>query len=155
MKKIAILPKLYDANGDIRKQWFVYYSFRDPATDKMKRFKVFEGLSDKNLNKKERYIIAEILINDLTARMRQGWNPFAESTEFLFENNLLPRNTAKISAAEAGVPMYHIQKQNGHASLRSTEVYMKNKIGFTSEQIKTQFPPLDEPYINQRNFMQN
>jgi integrase len=99
MKKIAILPKLYDGNGDIRKKWFVYYSFRNPTTDKMERFRVFEGLADTNSNKKERYMTAEILIKDLTARMKQGWNPFAESTEFLFENNLLPRNTAKISAA--------------------------------------------------------
>jgi hypothetical protein len=97
-KKIAILPKLYDANGDIRKTWFVYYSFRNPATDKMERFKLFEGFKLLK-TKKERYMKAEILIKDLTARMRQGWNPFAESTEFLFENNLLPRNTAKISAA--------------------------------------------------------
>ena len=51
--------------------------------------------------------------------------------------------------------MYHIQQQNGHASLRSTEVYMKNKVGFTSEQIKTQFPSLDKKHVDQRNFNQN
>lgn len=100
MKKIAILPKLYDANGDIRKPWFVFYSFRNPANAKMERFKVFEGLKTLK-TKKERYAKAEILINDLTFRLKQGWNPFGEnSKEFLFENNLLPCNIAKMNKNE-------------------------------------------------------
>ena len=38
-KKIVILPKLNDAGGNLSKKWFVYYSVRDPRTDKMERFK--------------------------------------------------------------------------------------------------------------------
>ena len=38
-KKIVILPKLNDAGGDLSKKWFIYYSVRDPRTDKMKRFR--------------------------------------------------------------------------------------------------------------------
>lgn len=34
-KKIVILPKLNDAGGDLSKKWFIYYSVRDPRTDKM------------------------------------------------------------------------------------------------------------------------
>ena len=34
-KKIVILPKLNDAGGNLSKKWFVYYSIRDPRTDKM------------------------------------------------------------------------------------------------------------------------
>lgn len=45
--KVAILPKLYDANGDIRKKWFVYFSYRNPADNKMTRFRVFEGFGCK------------------------------------------------------------------------------------------------------------
>ena len=41
--KIAILPKLYFANGDIRKKWIVYFSYRNPADNRMTRFRVFEG----------------------------------------------------------------------------------------------------------------
>lgn len=44
-KKLVILPKLNDAGGDLSKKWFVYYSVRDPRTDKMERFKDHAGLS--------------------------------------------------------------------------------------------------------------
>ena len=43
VKKIAILPKLYDANGNIKKKWFVFFSYRNPADGKMKRFRIFDG----------------------------------------------------------------------------------------------------------------
>lgn len=103
MKKIAILPKLYDAYGNIQKNWFVFYSFRDPASNKMQRFKVFEGLNILK-TKKERYAKAESMINDLTFKIKQGWNPFEENKEkFVFENKLLPHYVAKMHKNEHAI----------------------------------------------------
>ncbi|ATA93039.1 integrase [Capnocytophaga canimorsus] len=31
------IPKIYDANGDLSKRWYVYFSFRNPKTGKMER----------------------------------------------------------------------------------------------------------------------
>jgi len=59
--KIAILPKLYDANGNIKKRWFIYFSYRNPKDNKMKRFKVYDGFATL-YTKKERYAHAEKLI---------------------------------------------------------------------------------------------
>ena len=30
-------PKIYIANGDLSKRWYVYYSYRNPKTGKMER----------------------------------------------------------------------------------------------------------------------
>jgi hypothetical protein len=36
------------------------------------------------------------------------------------------------------------QRQNGHSSMRSTEEYLKNKIGFRSPEIEKNFPALEK-----------
>ena len=36
-KKQFSLPKIYDANSDLSKRWYLYYSFRNPTTDKLDR----------------------------------------------------------------------------------------------------------------------
>ena len=39
-------PKIYDANGDLSKRWFVYYSFRNPLTDKLERqTPIYDGIN--------------------------------------------------------------------------------------------------------------
>ena len=30
-------PKIYDAGGDLSKRWYVYYSVRNPETDRLER----------------------------------------------------------------------------------------------------------------------
>ncbi|AMD84915.1 hypothetical protein SAMN05444369_102235 [Capnocytophaga haemolytica] len=30
-------PKVYDAGGDLSKRWYVYYSVRNPETDRLER----------------------------------------------------------------------------------------------------------------------
>ena len=37
MKKEYLTPKIYDANGDLTKRWYVYFSFRNPQTGKLER----------------------------------------------------------------------------------------------------------------------
>lgn len=52
------------------------------------------------------------------------------------------KHTGNARAEDAGIPMYARQRQNGHSSMRSTEEYLKNKIGFRSEELEKQFPSL-------------
>lgn len=94
--KIAILPKLYDANGNIRKKWFVYFSYRNPADNKMTRFRLFEGFGTV-FTKKERYAIAEKMIADYTTRLHNGWNPFAEDPRgAVYDDNLRYATVARV-----------------------------------------------------------
>lgn len=86
--KIAILPKLYDANGNIKKRWFIYFSYRNPKDNKMKRFKVYDGFATL-YTKKERYAHAEKLIKEYTDRLNSGWDPYNEDLNgAIYEDNL-------------------------------------------------------------------
>ena len=97
--KIAILPKLYDANGNIKKQWFIYFSYRNPADNKMTRFKVFEGLGTA-YTKKEKYAVAQKVIADYTQRLKSGWNPFEEDRKgAIYEDNLRYSSIARVYQA--------------------------------------------------------
>jgi hypothetical protein len=31
------IPKIYDAKGDLSKRWYVYFSYRNPKTNKLVR----------------------------------------------------------------------------------------------------------------------
>ena len=37
------IPKIYNANGNLDKRWYVYFSFRNPATGKLVRQKNVYG----------------------------------------------------------------------------------------------------------------
>lgn len=87
-KKMVILPKLNDAGGDISKKWFVYYSVRNPRTDKMERFKIFSELG-KAKSKNSRYQVAESIIEEYTDKLKIGWTPFdADKSGIIYEDEL-------------------------------------------------------------------
>lgn len=93
-KKLVILPKLNDAGGDLSKKWFVYYSVRDPRTDKMERFKDHAGLSCPE--ESERRSLATEKIQALTEKLKRGWTPFLDDTEAIYEDQLQYKNVADI-----------------------------------------------------------
>jgi len=68
-KKIAILPKLHDANGNMKSRWFIYFSFRDPKDNVMKRFKIYDGFAT-IFNRKARYEHAEQQIKIYAERLQ-------------------------------------------------------------------------------------
>jgi len=43
VKKKYSNPKIYDANGDLKKRCYIYFSYLDPKTGKMKRVTPFYG----------------------------------------------------------------------------------------------------------------
>ncbi|MHC1707460.1 MAG: tyrosine-type recombinase/integrase [Bacteroidales bacterium] len=85
-KKIAILAKLNDGDGDLTKQWFIYFSYRDHRSGKMIRIREFEGLTQKT--KRDRYKAAERLIQNINHKLRKGWNPLQDVTEDLYEDQV-------------------------------------------------------------------
>ena len=93
-KKIVILPKLNDAGGDLSKKWFVFYSVRDPRTDKMERFRVFEGLNIPDEAKRRKLAVAKIA--ELTQKLKCGWTPFLDNEEAIYEDQLQYKTVAEI-----------------------------------------------------------
>lgn len=52
------------------------------------------------------------------------------------------KHTGNICADNAGIPRREIQDQNGHTTIQTTEIYMKNRHGRRSENIIEKFPRL-------------
>jgi len=82
-------PKLYDADGDLSRQWYVYYNFKHPETGKNERFRV--AVSRGLKTKMARYEKAAVIKKELKRKLLQGYNPF------VFDDK---RNTNCIEALE-------------------------------------------------------
>jgi integrase len=85
-QKLVILPKLNHCGGDPAKQWFVYYSCRNPKSGKMVRFRVYDGFTD--LSPKEKYQHAKQLIDLYSERLKAGWSPFTDTSEALYTDHI-------------------------------------------------------------------
>ena len=57
------------------KEWYISYSVKDPATSKMKRFRI---KVNRIKSLKERRIAAKVIMARLTEQLSLGWNPILE-----------------------------------------------------------------------------
>jgi integrase len=78
-KKQYSSPTIYDAKGDLSKRWYVYYSFRNPASDKLERqTPIYAGVNQfKTL--KERKEAIKILAKAVETILENGFNPYDDS----------------------------------------------------------------------------
>lgn len=74
MKALYTPPKLYSANGDITKDWYVYLTYNK----KQYRYKLGINLIK---NRKEREAEGRAIIAALTIKLNSGWNPETKETE--------------------------------------------------------------------------
>lgn len=93
-QKLIILPKLCDCSGDLSRQWFIFYSVRDPHTGKMVRFRHYEGFT--GLSREERIEHAKQLIESFSIRLRSGWTPFIDDTRAVYNDQLEYKTVAEI-----------------------------------------------------------
>lgn len=98
-KKMVILPRIYNAGGDLSKQWFVEYSIRDPRNDKMMR-KRESGSINKQGTLQSRQKAAEKLRAELTRKLKNGWSPLEEDTAVIYEDHLQYRQIADMYVAK-------------------------------------------------------
>ena len=80
------MPKLCNCSGKLKKQWFVYYSVRDPKTGKMHRFRHYDGFA--GLNELQRYQHAQAVIEDYTTKLKTGWTPFTDDQTVIYDSHL-------------------------------------------------------------------
>lgn len=93
-KKLIRLPHLNDAGGDTRKQWYVEYAVRNPKTDKMERFRVYDGLTD--IIPEKRRLVAEKIIQEYTTKLLNGWSPLGEPERYVYEDQLVYTELARV-----------------------------------------------------------
>jgi len=73
-------PKIYDANGDLSKRWYLYFSYRNPETGKLERMKNIYGKVNRYKTKTERYSVLNIYKKRLKKFLVAGYNPFEDNT---------------------------------------------------------------------------
>jgi site-specific recombinase XerD len=64
-----------DCGGDLKKQWFVYYSFLNPKTNKFDRYKVFKEINQET-TKADRYDLANYYVKLINGWLEKGGSPF-------------------------------------------------------------------------------
>jgi len=87
LKKKYSTPNIYDANGDLSKRWYVYYSFRNPETDKLERqTHIYAGVN-KFKNLRERKNAIKILAQAVENILENGYNPYEDEEIGTTEND--------------------------------------------------------------------
>ncbi|WP_149277660.1 tyrosine-type recombinase/integrase [Pareuzebyella sediminis] len=74
-------PKIYSGKGDLKKRWYVYFSFRDPKTGKMKRQTPFYGIANKFKTKEDRLSVLVTYRKVLLRLLKEGYDPYGDNTE--------------------------------------------------------------------------
>ena len=75
------MPHLNDCRGDIKKQWYVEYSIRNPKTGKMERVKIYDKIN-KFSTYDERFDYAKKIIKDYSKQIKNGTISFQEFIEY-------------------------------------------------------------------------
>ena len=84
MKKNYSIPKIYHGGDDydIKKRWYVYYSFRNPESGKLVRQSpIFANFNRLHKTKKERLKIFKILRETLEHLLKDGYSPYENQSE--------------------------------------------------------------------------
>ncbi|MDO7173905.1 tyrosine-type recombinase/integrase [Mariniflexile sp. AS56] len=72
-------PKIYDADGDLSKRWYVYFSFQDPKTGRLKRMKNIYGKTNRYKTKESRYFLLGLYRKRLLRLLQEGYSPFQDN----------------------------------------------------------------------------
>ncbi|MDC6363994.1 MULTISPECIES: tyrosine-type recombinase/integrase [Flavobacteriaceae] len=96
MKRAFSEPKIYTGGADAKswsklpkkeqrdalaKDWYVYYSFRDPSTGKLKRQPNIKAGANRYGTKRQRYAHLRTIQRNLTFLLEAGFSPYADNTE--------------------------------------------------------------------------
>lgn len=76
-------PKIYTAKGDLKKRWYVYFSFRDPENGKLKRLTPIYGKANSYKTTEERLEVLTVYRKTLLKLLKEGFNPFEDNTKLL------------------------------------------------------------------------
>lgn len=74
-------PKIYSDNGDLKKRWYVNFSFRNPKTGRIKRQNPFYGIANKYKTKEDRLSVLVTYRKVLLRLLKQGYDPYGDNTE--------------------------------------------------------------------------
>ncbi|OJJ21390.1 hypothetical protein BKI52_12590 [marine bacterium AO1-C] len=82
---IAIFPQINNAGGSLDKDWYVFFSYRHPRTNRMKRFRVTKGINQ-HKTKKARLNACKKIQQDYRRKLEDKWNPFTDGDRLYADN---------------------------------------------------------------------
>jgi len=77
-KKLYSEPKIYDAGGDLKKRWYVYFSYRNPKTGRLERQAPVYADLQRYKTLRERRAAARNLREAVASVLSQGYDPFMD-----------------------------------------------------------------------------
>jgi hypothetical protein len=126
--KMARTAQLHNCKGDVSKQWFVYFSYRNPETGKLQRFRISEGFSQYK-TAEARMAYAQQLIASINLKLKSGWNPFTNE-------NVLYKLVDDATIYQTRLLTFHLQailnKCRPELRLKSFQSYQSHLNGFIS-----------------------
>ena len=113
MKRQYTLPKIYHGgdNFDLKKRWYVYFSYRNPETDLLERQpNIYMSVNQNNKTVKERLRALKLIQKNLTKLLKEGHSPYqisAEINEKSIKNALLfAFEIKKRTLSDTSIPDY-------------------------------------------------
>lgn len=82
-KKNYSEPKIYDANGNIAKRWYIYFSFRNPDTGLLVKQTPIYGGANNFKTKQERYEVLNAYCKSLKKLLEEGLSPYEDNEKTL------------------------------------------------------------------------
>ncbi len=79
LKNLFSAPKIYNANGDLNKRWYVYFSYRNPKTGKLQRLHNIYGKANNYKTKEDRLFVLTLYKRNLLKLLKEGYNPFEDN----------------------------------------------------------------------------
>jgi len=80
-KGLFTKPRIYDANGDISKRWYVYFSYLNPKTNKMERQAPLYYGMNRHKDASVRRAAAKQLRDMVEDVLKNGYSPYEEGYE--------------------------------------------------------------------------
>ncbi|WP_052184190.1 tyrosine-type recombinase/integrase [Psychroserpens sp. Hel_I_66] len=127
-KKDFSVPKIYSANGDLSKRWYVRFSFRNPDTGKLERQNNIYGNANNYTNKEDRLALLSRYRRRLLKLLKAGYNPNIDNTEF--HKSQLLKTDLKNSLAEKNEKSFvpQIEYPKATSKLKPSETISKTEL---------------------------
>ncbi|WP_412983896.1 tyrosine-type recombinase/integrase [Pontimicrobium sp. IMCC45349] len=124
LKKQFSTPKIYTANGDLKKRWYVYFSYRNPDTGKLQRMKNIYGKANTYKTKENRLSVLTTYSKRLQLLLNDGYNPFKDNTD-LFINK---RQDSKVKKEVKPNEVAEVISINEKQSIKSSSVIKETSL---------------------------
>jgi len=127
----------------LSKEWFVYYSFRDPKTGKLKRQSHIKAGANRFKSKRGRFAVLKTLQRNLVFLLEKGFNPYEDNT--VNKERFFGKKTIEIESTESLVDAPETATNNGQ---QKTTVRNNEQQGATVSNNEQQQPTTNELSIS-------